>query len=122
MRQMRSQDGAASGWRARGPGVQALLSAPRWASPRAASTALLGAAVVLATACGSGTTPTAPTGGSAPGSASPSAQSNAPAGQGRPAATDKVKVAMASDSAMYTPFFIAQEKGYFADEGIELEM
>ncbi|HEY7062993.1 MAG TPA: ABC transporter substrate-binding protein [Chloroflexota bacterium] len=34
---------------------------------------------------------------------------------------EKVRVAMAADSAMYTPFFIAIEKGYYTDEGIELD-
>jgi ABC-type nitrate/sulfonate/bicarbonate transport system substrate-binding protein len=89
---------------------------------RVPSAVVLAAAIGLTAACGSGAAPTTPSGSSAPGNAPPAEQSAAPAGQARPAPTDKVKVALASDSAMYTPFFIAQEKGYFADEGLDLEM
>lgn len=37
-------------------------------------------------------------------------------------AADKIKVSFASDSAVYGPHFIAIEKGYYAEEGIEMEM
>jgi NitT/TauT family transport system substrate-binding protein len=40
----------------------------------------------------------------------------------RPAQVDHVRVAFAADSAIYAPHFIAVEKRYYADEGIEMEI
>lgn len=37
-------------------------------------------------------------------------------------AAEKIKVSFASDSAVYGPHFIAIQKGYYAEEGIEMEM
>ncbi len=52
------------------------------------------------------------------------AQAAAPATQApaRPAQVEQIKVAFAADSAIYAPHFISIEKGYLAEEGLEMEM
>src|SRR4051794_23576078 len=86
------------------------------------ATATLTLAVMLGAACDPG--PAAQGTGARPSAAS--APANAPSGtasnETRPAEIEKIKVGMAADSAMYTPFFIAKEKGYYTDEGLEIEM
>src|SRR5262249_26642911 len=59
--------------------------------------------------------PAAASGGTSPAAAAP--------GMGTPAARmETIKVAFAADAAVYGPMFIAIEKGYYADEGIEIEI
>jgi ABC-type nitrate/sulfonate/bicarbonate transport system substrate-binding protein len=53
--------------------------------------------------------------------ARPSA-TDVPATISRPAPLEVVRVSLASDTAVYAPHFIALEKGYYADEGIDLEI
>jgi NitT/TauT family transport system substrate-binding protein len=81
--------------------------------------ALLGAA-----ACGPGATPPGERSGPTPGAAAPTAEAAAaaprPAGASEP--LEKLQVSFASVSAVYTPFLIAMDKGYFAEEGLEIEM
>jgi len=88
---------------------------------------------LLAAACAPGAAPAAQ-----PAPAPPAAQAAAPgsaAGQtapGSPAAPaappavparpiERIKVSFAADTAVYAPFFIAVEKGYLAEEGLEVE-
>ena len=96
----------------------------------AALIALGGVALALA-ACGGGgaasSKPSAP-----PAAPTQSAAAPAPAGQAppKPAAsapaapppTEHIKVSFASDAAIYAPHFIALDKGYYSEEGIEMEM
>jgi NitT/TauT family transport system substrate-binding protein len=37
-------------------------------------------------------------------------------------AADRIRVSFASDSAVYGPHFIAMERGYYAEEGIDMEL
>jgi NitT/TauT family transport system substrate-binding protein len=66
----------------------------------------------------------------APASAAPPAAApGGPAAPGAPAAAapaparpvERIKVSFAADTAVYAPFFIAVEKGYLAEEGLEVE-
>jgi len=82
--------------------------------PRALPAALLALAVLLGAACGPSAAAGDASGGRTAGGAAPAA---AP---GQPPPLEKVRVALAADSAMYAPFFIAMDKGYFADEGLEV--
>jgi NitT/TauT family transport system substrate-binding protein len=71
----------------------------------------------------------APAAASAP-AAAPAAAEAKPAAAAAPAATApaaprplrKIKVDYASYSAVYSPHFIAADKGYYAEEGLEMEM
>lgn len=88
----------------------------------ASGCAWLGAALLGVAACGPGAAPASERGGPAPVAANPTA---APAAAGaRPAAgpLEKLQVSFASVSAVYTPFLIAMDKGYFAEDGLEIEM
>ncbi len=81
-----------------------------------AGAGLAGIAALLLAACGQAATsasqpPAAP--------ASPPSAS-APAASGKP--LEKIKVSFASDSAQYAPHFIATDKGYYAAEGLDIEM
>ena len=85
------------------------------------------AIIPVAAACGQAATPaSSPTAGSAPASqprgssaASPSASASSQAsGQG----LETLKVSFASNSAIYAPFFIAMDKGYYAADGIAINM
>jgi NitT/TauT family transport system substrate-binding protein len=53
----------------------------------------------------------------APAPAGPAAQ--APA---QPPPVETIRISFASDSAVYAPFFIAIEKGYLREEGLEMDM
>jgi NitT/TauT family transport system substrate-binding protein len=90
---------------------------------------LLVAAALLLAACASGGTATrspeasvpapAPTVGAAAGASTPAA---APAAQpARPAQMETLKIGLPSATATFAPFFIAIEKGYLAEEGLQLE-
>jgi ABC-type nitrate/sulfonate/bicarbonate transport system substrate-binding protein len=91
---------------------------------RAAGPALVALALG---ACSAGGTPASKPGAPAAAQA-PAAQ--APAAGAKPAAsapaapprTEHIKVSFAADSAIYAPHFIALEKGYYQEEGIEMEM
>src|SRR5580765_4115559 len=74
---------------------------------------------IAGTACGPHAAPTAERSPApAPGAAA-AASAGAPAPE-RP--LEPLKVAFAADSAVYAPMFIAIEKGYFADEGLAIEI
>ncbi len=62
----------------------------------------------------------APAGQAAP--SAPSAGSAAPTQAGAPRPPRTIKVDYASYSAVYAPHFIAAEKGYYAEEGLAMEM
>jgi NitT/TauT family transport system substrate-binding protein len=71
----------------------------------------------------------APAPASAPAASAPAAEAKPAAAQAAPAAQPtaarparKIKVDYASYSAVYAPHFIATEKGYYAEEGLEMEM
>ncbi|MBI3965769.1 MAG: ABC transporter substrate-binding protein [Chloroflexi bacterium] len=103
----------------------------------------LGPAIVLLTlavGCGGGTAPApAPAAKSAPPAAAPPAATTAPAAPApkpaaaaataaapapaaaKPATQTKVTFAYPSDSLIYAGVLLAHKKGYFADEGIDLE-
>jgi NitT/TauT family transport system substrate-binding protein len=66
-----------------------------------------------------GSAPTAVAPGEA---AKPAAQAAATAPAAGPRPPRKIKVDYASYSAVYSPHFIAAEKGYYAEEGLEMEM
>jgi len=81
------------------------------------------AVALLAAACGpSAATPTAERGTApaAPAGAVPAPGSGAPAAA--PPPLEKLQVSFASVSAVYTPHLIAMDKGYYAEEGLEIEM
>src|SRR5690242_8024936 len=61
---------------------------------------------------------------SAPVSAQPAAGATSPpvAQPSAPRPPRKIKVDYASYTAVYAPFFIATDKGYLAEEGLEMEM
>ena len=86
---------------------------------------LLGAALFIA-AC---STPAAPGPGSdaAPANPPAAAAATSPGGAAAPPAAAprplrKIKVDYASYSAVYAPHFVAAERGYYAEEGLEMEM
>ena len=65
------------------------------------------------------------TGGDKAGPAGPASSASAPATAApRPASApiEKIQVSFASISAVYTPFLIAMDKGYLAEDGLEIEM
>src|SRR4051812_8035754 len=89
--------------------------------------ALALAALLAGAACGPSATPSgsaAPRSAAAGGAGSPASGGAAgPAAvDTRPAALEPIKVSFAADSAVYAPFFIAMEKGYYADQGLAIEM
>jgi NitT/TauT family transport system substrate-binding protein len=76
---------------------------------------------LVAAACAPAAAPAAksapaPAGAPAAAASGPAAPSAATA---RP--VESIKVSFASDTAVYAPFFIAVEKGYLAEEGLEVE-
>jgi ABC-type nitrate/sulfonate/bicarbonate transport system substrate-binding protein len=85
-------------------------------------------AAVLALAACAPPPQAAPAPASAPAADGPPAQAN-PSGQAALAAVQptapppprKIKVDYASYSAVYSPHFVAAEKGYYAEEGLEME-
>jgi ABC-type nitrate/sulfonate/bicarbonate transport system substrate-binding protein len=97
---------------------------------RATGGAALGALLALALgACAPGAaTPTKPQAPATPqaaaASGAPAATEAAPAASApsRPAQIETIKVAFAADAAIYGPYFIAMDKGYFAEEGLEIEI
>jgi len=62
---------------------------------------------MLLTACGQG-------------AAKPAANTGSAVGSGKP--LERIKVSFAADSAQYAPSFIAMDKGYYAADGLEIEM
>src|SRR3954451_11294136 len=77
--------------------------------------------------CASGGVANSPLSGAAP-AAPPATQAAAgmptaplPAGPARPPTPETVKMGLPSGTATFAPFFIAIEKGYLAEEGLELE-
>jgi NitT/TauT family transport system substrate-binding protein len=90
---------------------------------------LLPAAVaLLLAACASGSTASRPPEAAAPtpaptrAAALPAAPTAAPAAQpARPAQLEMLKMGLPSGTATFAPFFIAIEKGYLAEEGLQLE-
>jgi ABC-type nitrate/sulfonate/bicarbonate transport system substrate-binding protein len=62
---------------------------------------------------------TAPPVAQAPSAPAPNPASSAPTG---PPPTEHIKVSFAADGAIYAPHFLALEKGYYQEEGIEMEM
>ncbi|HZR99438.1 MAG TPA: ABC transporter substrate-binding protein [Chloroflexota bacterium] len=89
---------------------------------RALSSALIGLIVALwAAACGPAAAPAGERAAPAPAASGAAAPTAAPAA--RPSAPlEKLQVPFASMSAVYTPFLIAMDKGYFAEDGLEIEM
>jgi NitT/TauT family transport system substrate-binding protein len=81
----------------------------RWRGGLVAASGLL---LAVSVACGP--EPTAPSGRPSAGSASGTG--------GAPAQLETLNVAFAADAAVYAPMFIAIEKGYFAEEGLEIEI
>ncbi|HLH21643.1 MAG TPA: ABC transporter substrate-binding protein [Chloroflexota bacterium] len=81
-------------------------------------------AFVLGTAaCASGATPASPPSAAQPApSQAPAAAQPAPSAPAAPPPTEHIKVSFAADSAIYAPHFIALEKGYYQEEGIDMEM
>jgi ABC-type nitrate/sulfonate/bicarbonate transport system substrate-binding protein len=100
----------------------------RHAAKRWGAAAALGAGAMLALACGagsgSGSNPsTSPSpSAAAPAQAGQSAAASPPATTAAPPPVEQIKVSFAADSAVYAPHFIALEKGYYQEEGIEMEM
>jgi ABC-type nitrate/sulfonate/bicarbonate transport system substrate-binding protein len=90
--------------------------------------AAIGASLLVLAGCGPGAAPAAERSGGQPTAApdgAAQAQPAAPAGGQAPAAPpplEKLQVAFASVSAVYTPFLIAMDKGYYAEDGLEIEM
>src|SRR4051795_704585 len=80
---------------------------------RKSMAAAMGLLVVLSLACG-------PEAALAPGR--PSSGSTGDAATSIPAHLDTLNVAFAADAAVYAPMFIAIDKGYFAEEGLEIEI
>jgi NitT/TauT family transport system substrate-binding protein len=84
--------------------------------PLVAGLMVLAVALAGAMAC--------PEGAGTAAEATPAARSAA--GEARPADTprplEKLQVSFASVSAVYTPFLIAMDKGYYAEDGLEIEM
>ena len=83
--------------------------------------------VLLLGGCASGGVANSPPSAAAP-AASPATQAAArmatapvPAAPARPAPLETVKMGLPSATATFAPFFIAIEKGYLAEEGLELE-
>src|SRR5262249_1419593 len=71
-------------------------------------------------ACASGTTPVGqPTPAPPTAAAAPAATTVAAAA---PPPPEQIRVSFAADGAVYAPHFIALEKGYYAEAGIEMEM
>ena len=80
---------------------------------RKSMAAAMGLLVVLSLACGPEAAP-------APGR--PSTGSTGDAASSTPGHLDTLNVAFAADAAVYAPMFIAIDKGYFAEEGLEIEI
>ena len=82
----------------------------------------LGAALLSAAACGPNAAPSGERGANAP-AANATAPASTSASQAAPAGPpEKLPVSFASVSAVYTPFLIAMDKGYFAEQRLEIEM
>ncbi|HLH21638.1 MAG TPA: ABC transporter substrate-binding protein [Chloroflexota bacterium] len=81
----------------------------------------LGVLLALAlAACGPAAAPArpAPAATSAPAAAGSASAPAAPS----PPPLDTIKVAFAADAAIYAPYFIAMDKGYYAEEGLAIDM
>jgi ABC-type nitrate/sulfonate/bicarbonate transport system substrate-binding protein len=87
--------------------------------------------LALAAACGaSGGASQSPSATQPPAPAAPAAAQAPAAPAAQPAAnttaapppTEQIKVSFAADAAIYAPHFIALEKGYYQEEGIDMEM
>jgi len=77
--------------------------------------------LVSVAACGPAAAP--PAERAAPRASPSDATAPGQAGARAPAAPlEKLQVSFASVSAVYTPFLIAMDKGYYAEEGLEIEM
>lgn len=90
------------------------------------SAALL-CALAVGAACAPATVPTGDRAVPSAASAAPAATAREPAAASSqapaaPRPTEQVKVAFAADSAFYAPHFIAIDKGYYTDEGLEIEI
>jgi len=80
-----------------------------------------GALLALLGTLGAACRPAAPAAAPAPPASGAQAPSSAAAAA--PAAPlESVRVAFAADAAVYAPMFIAIDKGYFAEEGLEIEI
>ncbi|HZR99442.1 MAG TPA: ABC transporter substrate-binding protein [Chloroflexota bacterium] len=85
---------------------------------------------VLLAACSSGAAPASkPSAPAAPAAAAPTRAvptsgpaRPAPSAPATPPPVEHIKVSFAADSAIYAPHFIALEKGYYQEEGIDMEM
>jgi NitT/TauT family transport system substrate-binding protein len=96
-------------------------------------TVAVGALAAVTVACGSGSgapasKPSAPPAAAtqgpaaqAPAAQAPAAAKPAPSAPAAPPPVEHIKVSFAADSAIYAPHFIALEKGYYREEGIEME-
>ena len=63
-----------------------------------------------------------PAGDAGGGSAAAFGESPAPTIAAAPAAPDALRVAITTDAAMYAPHYLAIEKGYYAEEGLVVEI
>lgn len=86
---------------------------------------------LVLSACGGGAAPAPPanapappTGGARPATALATAgpTASAPTASAQPSAPETVKMGLPSATATFAPFFIATEKGYFAEEGLAVEL
>jgi NitT/TauT family transport system substrate-binding protein len=93
----------------------------------------LGLVAVALGACAAGGAPaskpsapssaaTQPPAAQAPAAQAPAAAKPAASAPAAPPPVEQIKVSFAADSAIYAPHFIALEKGYYREEGIEMEM
>ncbi len=83
----------------------------------------LGACGPSAAPAGKPPAPPAPAGpAAAPPSGAAQAAGTAVAAPARPTPPETIKVAFAADAAIYGPYFVAIDKGYFAEEGLEIDI
>jgi ABC-type nitrate/sulfonate/bicarbonate transport system substrate-binding protein len=95
---------------------------------------VVSALAAVAVACGAGggaagskpsvpAAATQPPAAQAPAAQAPAAPAKpAPSAPAAPPPVEQIKVSFAADGAIYAPHFIAVEKGYYQEEGIEMEM
>jgi NitT/TauT family transport system substrate-binding protein len=82
----------------------------------------LGITLLAAVACGPSAAPPGDRGAAAPAAAQATADGAAIPARPTAGPLEKLQVSFASVSAVYTPFLIAMDKGYFAEDGLEIEM